>query len=157
MGRAVSFLTHRNPERPLAGSPICVKFGRTLFATAFWTDIDLCVVGQVNVKALFGVRASFPPPCYSTETAYTFTSCVNWVLILEHSQLLFIICTGAACRLDKAKYEQWSLKPALIDRLKSFRWRTLKRTYGSNQCTKTGDIHENRSFRLQKGSQVCLL
>jgi len=59
--------------------------------------------------------------------------------------------------LNKAEYQQWTMKPALIDRLKGFQWRTVKRTYGSNQCTKTGDIHENRRLQLQKGSHVCLL
>jgi len=115
------------------------------------------MVGQLNVKALFGLRALSPSPRYPTETAYTFMPCVSCVLILEHSHLLFIVHTGAACRLDKAECQQWSMKPALIDRLKGFLWRTVKQIYRSNQCTKTGDIHENRSFQLQKGSQMCLL
>ena len=62
--------------------------------------------------------------------------------ILEYSTLLYIVRNGAECRLNKAEYQQWTMKPALIDCLKSFQWRTVKRTYGSNQCTKTGDIHK---------------
>jgi len=78
-------------------------------------------------------------------------------LILEHSTLLFIVHTGAECRLNKAEYQQWTMKPALIDRLKGFQWRTVKQTYRSNQHTKTGDSHENLHLQLQKGSQVCLM
>ena len=60
-------------------------------------------------RLLSGMRVSSPPPRYP-----------HLVLILEHSTLLFMVCTGAECRLDKAEYQQWTMKPALTDRLKGF-------------------------------------
>jgi len=115
----------------------------------------LYMVGHLGVKAFFGVRTSSPPSHYPPKLPILYAMCQLSSNFRTLHPSVFI-CTGTECRLDKAEYQQWTMKLALIDRLKGFQWRTVKRTYGSNQCTKTGDIHENRSFRQQKGSQVCL-
>jgi hypothetical protein len=152
----MGFKRDRNPECPLTGSPICVKFGRTVFCSCILYNHGFCTVGHLSVKAFFVLRTSSPPSCYPTKLPMLYAMChLSSNFRTLHPSVF--VCTGAECRLDKAEYQQWAMKLALIDCLKDFQWHTVKQPYGSNQCTKTGDIHENQSFRLQKGSQVCLL
>jgi len=115
-------------------------------------------------RLLCGVWTYSSPDRCPHETASIFTSKIQWatprirkVIIVEQNCLLFIVRTGAKCWLNKAEYQMWTMKPAPIDLLKVFQCRIVKRSYGSNQFTKTGDINDKRRLQAEKGSQVWLV
>ena len=73
----------------------------------------------------FCVRASSPPSHYPPKLPILYAMCqLSSNFRTLHPSVIFR--TGAECRLDKAEYQQWTMKPALIDCLRGFQWRTIK-------------------------------